>query len=300
MTPPLDDLSRRDFIRDTASATLAGVTGASTALAADKPKPEAKTRVVLVRHKDVLKAKDRADARIIQRMTDEAVMALLGEKDPQAAWRKLIKPSDVVGIKSNVWARLPTPPELEQAFTRRIREVGVKAGDIAIDDRGIRRNPVFKRSTALINARPMRTHHWSGLGTCVKNYIMFVAMPFTYHGQFCSPLGKIWKRPEVKGKTRLNALVLLTPLFHGVGRHHYDPKYVWPYRGILFSTDPVACDAVGREILKRHRRNVFGEERPFKPPTRHIDAADKQHGIGTADLDKIELVKLGWEEDRLI
>jgi len=299
MTAPVDDLTRRDFMRGTASATLVGVTAASTALTAEKP-AAGKTRVVLIRHRDATDTSGQAKAKVIQQMADDGVTALLGEKDIKAAWRQLIKPNDVVGIKSNVWRPLPTPAQLEQALLRRVREVGVNDKNVAIDDRGVRRNSVFRTSTALINARPMRTHHWSGLGGCIKNYIMFVPMPFAYHGQFCSPLGKIWKEKLVAGKTRLNVLVLLTPLFHGVGPHHYDAKYTWRYNGMLFSKDPVAVDAVGRSIIKAQRLKFFGEERPFRPPTRHIEAADKQHKIGTSDLNKIELVKLGWEEGLLV
>ncbi|MBN1341340.1 MAG: DUF362 domain-containing protein [Phycisphaerae bacterium] len=300
MTAPPNDLSRRDFIRNTTSATLVGVAGTAAAMRPGEPKPGGKSRVVLVRHADAVDQGGKANAEVIQQMTDEGVMALVGEKDVQAAWKRLIKPTDVVGIKSNVWGRLPTPAELEQALKRRVCEAGVDASNVAIDDRGIRRNKVFKRATALINARPMRTHHWSGLGGCIKNYIMFEALPFTFHGRFCSPLGGIWKRPDIQGKTRLNVLVLLTPLFHGVGPHHYDPKHTWPYKGMLFSQDPVAADAIGREIIKAHRKEFFGEERPFKPPTRHIDAAEKEHGIGVADLTKIELIKLGWADGVLV
>ncbi len=300
MTAPRDDLSRRDFIRGTATATLAGMTGTAQAMRPAKPEADGKTRVVLVRDKDVLDDQGQPDPGRIQKMLDDGVLALLGEQDVRAVWRRLIKPDDVVGIKSNVWARLPTPKALEQALARRVREVGVSDENLAIDDRGVRRNRVFKRSTALINARPMRTHHWSGLGGCIKNYIMFTPMPFMNHGQFCSPLGKIWNRPELKGKTRLNVLVMLTPLFHGVGPHHYDAKYTWRYNGLLLSADPVAVDTIGREIIKAHRREHFGEDRPFRPPTRHIEAADKQHKIGTSDLTKISLLKLGWGDGALI
>ena len=300
MTAAGRDISRRDFIRNTTSATLAGVTGTAASMAPGQSKAGGKTRVVLVRHADAVDDRGRINAPVIRQMADEGVTTLLGQKDIQTAWRQLIKPTDVVGIKSNVWGRLPTPSELEETLKHRVCEVGVDARNVGIDDRGVRRNKIFRNATALINARPMRTHHWSGLGGCIKNYIMFEALPFAFHGRFCSPLGKIWKRPDLQGKTRLNVLVLLTPLFHGIGPHHYDPQYIWPYRGMLFSQDPVAVDAIGREIIRAHRREYFGEERPFKPPTRHIDAAEKEHGIGVADLSKIELIKLGWTEGVLI
>ncbi|NIQ82827.1 MAG: hypothetical protein GTN93_33085, partial [Anaerolineae bacterium] len=63
----------------------------------------------MVRDPAVLDSGDRVNAEVLARMLDEAVTTLLGETDPQPAWRLLFKPSDVVGIKSNVWERLPTP-----------------------------------------------------------------------------------------------------------------------------------------------------------------------------------------------
>ena len=55
-----------------------------------------------------------------------------------------------------------------------LRRIFTAPGSVGVDDRGVRTNPVFARATALINVRPLRTHAWSGLGTCLKNYIMFV------------------------------------------------------------------------------------------------------------------------------
>ncbi len=114
---------------------------------------------------------------ILQSMLDEAVKTLLSENEPLAAWRKLLRSSDVVGIKSNEWYSMPTPKELEDAIKRRLLDVGVPEKNIGIDDRGVLHNPIFLKATALINVRPLRTHHWSGVGTCLKNYIMFVPDP---------------------------------------------------------------------------------------------------------------------------
>ena len=36
------------------------------------------------------------------------------------------------------------------------------------------------------------------------------------------------------------------------------------------------------------------------PPPKQIFLADPRHGLGTADPDKIDLVKIGWEEGILI
>jgi hypothetical protein len=155
-------------------------------------------------------------------------------------------------------------------------------------------------ATALINARPMRTHHWSGVGSLIKNYIQFVKKPHEFHPDSCADLATIWKLPLVKGKTRLNILVLFTPLFHGIGPHHFSTKYTWAYKGILLGLDPVAVDSVGVRILMAKRREFFKEERPLNPPPKHIFLADTRHHLGTADPGKIDLIKLGWKEHILL
>jgi hypothetical protein len=233
-------------------------------------------------------------------MLDDGVKRLLEAKSVGEAWRRLVSAKDTVGIKSNVWSYLPTPPALERAIRRRVTAAGVPAGRIDVDDRGVLRSDLFKRATALINVRPMRTHHWSGVGTLLKNYIMFVPDPPRYHPDSCAALGAIWKLPIVAGKTRLNILVMLTPLFYGVGPHHYDPQYVWRYNGLLLGTDPVAVDATGLRILMAKRRAHFKEERRMRPPAKHIEIADRKYHLGTADPRRIELVKLGWTADALI
>ena len=290
-------ITRRDFMRGTAGAALATALG--TGLASET-RGEKTARVVLIRDAGAVNEKGEVQTAVVQKMLDEAVTTLLEEPNLGRAWGKLIKSSDIVGIKSNSWYKLPTPPELEEAVKRRVREAGVPEKNIAVDDRGVLRNPIFKSSTALINVRPVRTHHWSGVGTCLKNYIMFVPDPANYHDEGCSPLGKIWTDPLVKGKTRLNLLAALTPQFYGRGAHSFDRRYVWPYKGLIVGTDPVAVDAIGAHLLQTKRILHFGDDRSLDVPPVHIEAADKRYGLGVSDLKRIQLVRLGWQDEILI
>ena len=299
MTQPTKTITRRDFLRGSTFTTLALAMG----LFPQEEKivaPAKKTKVVLIRDPNVMDAKGRINGKVIQRMLDDAVTSLFDEKDPVEAWKLLVGPKDVVGIKTNVWTPLPTPEELEQAIKKRVMDAGVSENNVDITDRGVLESKVFQKATALINARPLRTHAWSGVGGCIKNYVMFVPRPSKYHGNSCEDLGAIWNLPLVKDKTRLNVLVMLDPLFHGVGWHHFDSSYTWKYKGLLVGTDPVALDAVGLRVLQAKRLAHFGEERPFKPPAHHIAFADTKHKIGTSDMRKIEMVKLGWKEGVLI
>jgi len=292
-------VTRRDFLRMAALSPIAGVFATGM-----KPMngqiSSGQPRVVLIRDQKALVSFKKPDPEVVQYMLDEAVIKLLDEKNPVDAWKRLVKASDIVGIKTNVMHYLPTTPEVEQAIKKRVLDVGVSEQNISIDDRGVRRNPVFQKATAIINARPARTHHWSGMGGCIKNHIMFVPRASAYHADSCADLAVLWKEFNLIERTKLNILVMLNPQFHTVGPHSYNDKYVWEYKGIIISQDPVAVDTVGLMIIEAKRREYFGKDLPMQTPAKHIRIADTKHNLGVSDPKKIKLIKLGWKEDILI
>lgn len=259
-----------------------------------------RSRVVLVRRPEVVREDGSIDAGVLRAMLDEAVTAVTEAPSAADAWRRLVRPADVVGVKSNVWRPLATPPALEHAIRESVIAAGVQAANVAVDDRGVGDHPVFARATALVNVRPMRTHAWSGLGTCLKNYIMFVPRPADYHGDACASLGSIWRLPAIEGKTRLNVLVMLTPQFHSLGPHSFAQQYTWRYGGLVVGTDVVAVDSVGARIIQAKRRAHFGDDRPVSPPPHHIEVADTRYALGNASSAKIDLVRVGRAEESLI
>jgi len=293
-------ITRRQLLKNTALAAIGSslFLGPTRKLFAGQ-EGEKLTRVILIRDNDLLSGED-INAVILEQMIDRAVCGLTGIDEAPDAWKKILSPSDVLGIKTNVWNNLRTPETLEQILIKRAISVGISNDNIAVDDRGVLNNPVFQRSTALINVRPMRTHAWSGVGSLLKNYIMFSPKPSSYHDDSCADLAKLYELPEVKGKTRLNILVMITPLFHGVGPHQFNKKYTWEYKGLIAGFDPVAVDSVGLRIIQAKRTEYFGEETPLNPPAKHIMLADTRHHLGTADPNKIELVKMGWKEGMLV
>jgi hypothetical protein len=301
-------LTRRDFLRGTSLAVLGTAVGFPRNPWDPQPTPpqtqadslSPKSRVILIRHAEALDENSEFNGPVIQQMLDEAVMKLLDQGDPAAAFRLLVKPDDIVGIKSNVWSYLPTPPEVEQAIKRRVFDAGVKEENIAIDDHGVKENPIFVKSTALINTRPLRTHYLAGMSGCIKNYIMFGQSQEAYHPDSCAALGSLFDLPQVKGKTRLNVLVALTPQFHGRGPHHFSRRYVWNYKGLIVGQDPVAVDTVALRLIMAKRRLELGPGQELPPVPKHIQIADTKYGVGTSDIDRIELIKLGWAEDILI
>ena len=117
----INTLTRREFLKTSASAAMAG------ALFLGEPvfRPvygKDKSRVVLVRDEAVLHDLNKPDSDILSGMLDKAVMELTGTDNPKAAWDKIIKPDDVVGIKTNAWHYLGTPKGLESAIEHRVLE----------------------------------------------------------------------------------------------------------------------------------------------------------------------------------
>ncbi len=292
-------VARRDARGGGAAPPEPAATPAATAAGEDRTeeRPGPRSTVVLVRDANAVDAGGNVNAGVVERMLDDAVLALTGAGYPVEAWRTLVPADAVVGIKSNVWDYLPTPPAVENAILRRLAEAGVPPGSVRVDDRGARRT--LADCTALVNVRPLRTHHWSGIGGCIKNYIVFVERPEAYHHDACADLGAIWKLPIARGKTRLNILLALTPLFWGRGPHHFDPRYVWPYGGIFVSFDPVAADSLGARLVRARRIAHFGEDRAITS-TRHVDLADTRHRLGVADPSRIDVVRLGRMDGALV
>jgi len=309
MTEKRNELTRRNFLQAISGAAVVGVAGASlfgirkaAAAPASPPRTTAsgKSTVVLVRDAAALDRNRKVNGPVVTRMLDQAVTALFSEETPEKAWGRLFGPKDVVGIKTNEWEFLPTPPALEDKIRQRVAGAGVPAEKISLADRGIHDNPGFTGATALVNIRPMRTHHWSGVGSLLKNVITFTPMPWDWHGDSCADLAGLWQLPGIKGKVRLNILVMLTPLFHGKGAHHYQAEYTWPYSGLIVGTDPVAVDATGLRILEAQRKIHFGEDVPFTVPPHHIRMAEEKHRLGVADPKRIKIIRIGTMENALV
>jgi len=294
-------VTRRDFMKGSASAVL----GAAVPLSHGSPqdpstqRPE-RSKVVLVRNADALDENSAFNGEVIQQMLDEGVMAFFETETPVEAFRQMVSDDQIVGIKTNFWNYLPTPAELETAIKTRVLDVGVSEENVSIDDHGVRGNPGFQNAHSIINVRPLRTHYLSGVSGCMKNLIMFSDSQAKWHPNSCGDLGLLQTLPEVKGRLRLHILAALTPQFHGRGPHHFSRRYVWNYKGLIIGTDVVAVDAIGLKLLMAKRTEVLGAANALPPVPKHIEIADKVHGLGNSDLDKIDLIKIGWQDDVLI
>ena len=293
----MPSFTRRDFLRGTAAGALGaslGLAGLEVAFAAEPEK--AKTTVVLVRDEAAIGDGNKPQAKVVEAMLDKAVCRLAGKDNPVAAWKTYIRPDDTVGIKTTLYM-ISTSAEVVAAVRAGVKKAGVADDKIQVGDRGASPGK-SKPVTALLNVPSLKAHHMSGIGCAIKNYIVYHPSPSSLHPDSCSELGAAWQVPAVKGKTRLIVVDALRPLFDKGPQ--VTPKYLWPYRGIIVGTDPVAVDTVCLRIIQAKRNAYKGEPWPVSPPPKSIAVADTKYHFGTSDPAKIHLVKLGWEKDALV
>jgi hypothetical protein len=112
--------------------------------------------------------------------------------------------------------------------------------------------------------------------------------PGPWHYDACAPgIVGINALEPIRTKRRMNIVNGLLGVYDGGPNPH---RHQWEHNGLLFATDPVACDRIQIEIIEAERkrrglRSLF--DRGNKPV--HVERAAKA-GLGTADLNQINWV----------
>ena len=96
-----------------------------------------KALVAIVQSDKVRIARNRLNAKVIQKLLDKGLQGLFPGKSITSIWRELFKPGDVVAVKLNCIAGKGLSPnkELVQAIVTGLRSAGVKNNNIILFDR---------------------------------------------------------------------------------------------------------------------------------------------------------------------
>ncbi len=286
-------LTRRDFIRGTIGATIgASVFGFKWPEAVAK-EPRS-SLVTIVRDKNAMDSSKDVDSAIIKKMLDQALIKVTGQKNPKDAWLSLVKPTDMIGLVPTDHLN-PTHEEVVDAVKSSLVDAGIPRKRIKLAQGGADEP---KECTALIALPALKAHWLTGIGTVLKDYIMFSGSPSSYHKGNSAKLGEIWNLSFVKGKTKLVLVDALYPLCDKGPQP--DPRYQWAYNGLIAGTDPVAVETVSLKIITEKRKAIRGEPWPLSPPPICIEAADKVYGLGTSRMKEIKIEHFGWEQDLLL
>ncbi len=285
--------TRRDFVRGTIGAAI------GTSIFGFKwPQTEAKKRpaslVTIVRDRNAMDSSKNVDTPILNKMLEQTLIKCTGQNDTKDAWLSLVTPDDVIGLVPTPHLN-PTHDEVVDAVKSSLVNAGIPKERITLAQGGPHKP---KDCTALINLPGLKAHWLTGIGTVLKNYILYSGHPSRYHESDSAKLGEIWNLPFVKGKTRLVLVDSLYPLCDKGPQP--DPRYKWAYNGLIAGTDPVAVDTVCLRIIEEKRRALRGEPWPLSPPPICVEAADKVYGLGTSRMEEIRIERYGWEQDILI
>jgi hypothetical protein len=283
-------ITRRDFVRGSVAAAL----GVSVPAKAWEQSTGRSSTVVLVRNEKVLGAGNEVNVQVLRQMLGQTVLQVTGTKSEKEAWRSLANPEEIVGLVPTPHLN-PTHRELIEAVRSALVEAGIPQNHIRMATGG---EDDAKACSALIALPALKAHWLTGIGTVLKNYILFSGQPSRYHDANNSKLGEIWNMPHVKGKTRLVLVDALRPLCDKGPQP--DPRYMWNYGGLIAGKDPVAVETVSLKIITEKRRALRGEPWPLSPPPLCVVAADQKYGLGTSNLSEIRIDRLGWSQDSLV
>lgn len=292
MSDDSSSLTRRDFVRGTVGAAVAasllGNPLESSALTAPK------SYVALVRNQGALNSSNQVNELVLADMLTRVLRSVTGKADEASAWQALVKSDDIIGLVHTDHLN-KTHPELVEAVKRSLKLAGIPEKNILM----VQGSPAkVKQCNALISLPALKAHWLTGIGTVFKNYICFNGSPSSYHDENNAKLGEIWNMPHVKGKTKLVLVDALRPLCDKGPQP--DPRYMWQYKGLIAGTDPVAVETVCLKVIMQKRQALRGEPWPLSPPPMVVEMADKRYGLGTSNLNEIQIVRIGWMEDALV
>jgi uncharacterized protein (DUF362 family) len=144
-----------------------------------------------------------------------------------------------------------------------------------------------------VNLPTLKDHGLSGVSCALKNFYGAINNPNKYHEDGCDPfVADLNALPEIKDQNRLIICDALTIQYKGGPSYH--PLWNEEYRGILISSDPVALDFIGSQIINqlRQKKGIPSLEKSGLSPKYIFTAADKNHNLGKATLSEIEKIEI--------
>jgi len=285
------------------------------------------SKVVRARHASVWDG-DSLVPEAVRQMLDASITKLTGLDDAREAWATLFAPDEHIAIKvntirtSNFWTHVPlvmavteclqdagVPAEQIVIFDRRTRELeyagfpvnedgpgvrcyGTEGGYTAgwtIMDTSVRLSDVLLNCDALINVPILKHHNHSGITFAMKNHFGTFDRPSSFHRPRTGPaITELNGLLPIRNRTRLviGDTLAVCPLSRG-GWHQAVTG-----DSILVSFDPVAHDTVGLQMLGEVMASEGIDPAPAIDLANGWLTSSAELGLGTNDLDNIELVEI--------
>ncbi|HHT9124715.1 MAG TPA: DUF362 domain-containing protein [Candidatus Brocadiia bacterium] len=145
--------------------------------------------------------------------------------------------------------------------------------------------------TAIINVPVLKDHDLAGVTLAMKNFFGAIHNPNKYHDNNCDPyIAELNTHSYIRRKQRLIVCDALVAQYNGGPA--YKPQWAWNFSGLLISTDPVALDCVGANIIeqKREKIRIPSLKQAGREP-KYIQTAASL-GLGANDLSQIDVIEV--------
>ena len=322
--------NRREFVKEMVAG--AAVLGTGTRFTWGQRKEGGKSRVVIVRDAKLRTPGPAPDEKRVTAMLDHAMQTYFNAQNPVQPWTQVVRPGQVVGLKLNSLGRMLSPSvALVTAICERLQQVGIKAGDIRVWDRGSRELEaagfklssapgtvrflgsdtegyedatvshgsvttrlckIFTQCDAVINMPVLKNHNIVGVTMAMKNMYGVINNPSSMHGSGCNPyIADLNMIPQLRQRLRFVVGDMMTAVYEG--GPSYRPEYAWNEDGLMVGEDQVAIDTISAQIVERKRaeQGLSTLEQKGTPLTYLATAADAQHKLGTNDPARIALIE---------
>ena len=321
-------MDRRSFIKK--SALAAGSAILYPRISSCKPMfSDSKSRVV-----QVSQASEPKKTEQLLAMLEKGMCSLFNCDNPLEAWQKVVKPGEVVGLKVNCLSGYgSTHTILVDVITERLKEAGIRKGDIIIWDRlskdledggfkiqdrknnvrfmgnellgfnndlqvfgsaaSLVCNTVVRECDCIINLPLLKDHSIAGLTMSLKNMFGAIHNPNKYHLNTGDPyIADVNMLPSIRKKVRLHICDAIEAQYEG--GPSFMPHWRWPMNSLLFSTDPVALDYHGWQIVdaKRIEMGLKSFKEVGREPKYIATAADSNHRLGINNPAQINFINI--------
>jgi hypothetical protein len=260
--------------------------------------------------------------RLLAEMLEKGLTVVTGKSSGAEAWRTILRPDDIVGLKFNRSGAdgLGTTVAMAETLVNSLTAAGfepsrlvpIEVPEVIHRERGTTRpDPgwapqetafgsgtdrlaaVLDQVTAVINVPFLKTHNIAGVTCCLKNLShALIKHPVRFHASHCSPyIADIVALPPIRGKLRLHLVNAMRVVFDG--GPEATEESIHDAGALYFATDPVAMDSVAVEEINRLRlaRSLPAIDREG-PLLDYLRAASARN-LGRSAIHDIALQKLG-------
>jgi hypothetical protein len=252
-------------------------------------------------------------------MLERTLTKLTGTRTGGEAWRAILRPDDVIGLKFNQsaseaiattdaladalftsivdagWAPerivlIEAPRELVRRYGTMPARRGFATSETDFGSGSDQFAAVLDQVTAIVNVPFLKTHNIAGMTCALKNLShALVKHPARYHANGCSPfIGDIVAADPIRRKLRLCVVDALRVVYEG--GPEATAATIADEGTLLASTDPVAVDTASLALLNEIRQQL--ELPPVARSAGEVGylAAAHRRGVGIALWHGIDLM----------